>query len=443
MGKLFNSTLKDGDYREITARLMDNVNAAFICVAGRAGSVLLQSLIDSHPETISFPGFHYEYDYRTRQADVTDSVDAFMRKKFEFFDLTESYFGRVNSETIAYLGDEEDSNPGVCKQAFKDNFLILSKGVDCSDRKNYFVLLHLALAATLGHDLSSIKYIVFHLHINKWEPLRALMEDFPDARLLVAIRDPRESIVGWRRIAETLHGNLPENYKIFSASLSLLNDFNHVLSLIGLLPPERLRYIDLNGMHFGQEDAVDSIAEFLSLKPDPTLYESTLLGESWAGNASDRRRIDTFDRTRSVYQFPEKLATKHLSFLNAVFEEYLTGLGYQAPVDKLGAFQLVRYMLSSNALVWAYNNKKTTFANEVAGAYNRARQKSGFVRISPRVPLPVARFISFSYWVWVLRPKIYVGIHRVIKNRAMLTNVRGQKLVDAKKYWLVAPPPEK
>lgn len=199
--------MRQKSYLEIELESLNKVVA--ICFYGRSGSFFFQSLLDNHPDIISFPVAYlmrYFYEFWNSCANIRtieELISKFTKDYDILFDVEnpnpsdfiESNVGIDNN--FHCMGEKKDQRLEINKELFEVSlFRILSKKKVVT-RKVFFQAIHLAYAHSQGKKkLNNGKppIIVFQLHTPMPQRALGLVEDFSDTLFFHTIRNPIQSL---------------------------------------------------------------------------------------------------------------------------------------------------------------------------------------------------------------------------------------------------------
>lgn len=380
---------------------IDQINALVLTCHGRSGSMLMQTLFDSHPQVISFPSSHLRYDYRGKDgADWALTARRFMAANPALFNTEFSYFGAVWSATTALLGPDGADHARVDGEAFVAAFARLAAeaaGAAEIDRRRFFCLLHLALAESLGFDPFKIKYILFHQHSYHDRDLGQLLADFPHAYMIATIRDPREGNLSWLKVLDRRRRTRHNFCAFIGAVLENRRAFSRLAAWRARFDPDHVRMVDLNRLHIQQDQAMRALADWLGVEFCPSLRHSTVVGLTWWGNDHALKPRSGFDPAKAVYRYPTDLPRRELEIIEYFHGPVIAALGY-APVEtKLSRARVLQSVLFDPQFILGDSAQPLALALEQAryvAAQSRIPETGGHDRDSwPWLPLPVARIL--------------------------------------------------
>ena len=175
-----------------------------IMVAGRAGSGLMYSLLDSHPSILSTPDVlmmgYYQFWLEHGHLPAEELVESFIDYYAVMFDARKpSKCDRTGSQVGLFcgfdsLGEKRDQVLTADVKIFsKTIFHYLPTGKAVT-RRTFFLALHVAYADAIGHSVDNDPIIAFGLHINHALSVKMFIEDFPAAQFLHMVREPIQTV---------------------------------------------------------------------------------------------------------------------------------------------------------------------------------------------------------------------------------------------------------
>ena len=153
-------TKKDIDYDRIFLHVK-NLKKVLLVATGRTGSDFFQSLLDSHPQILQFPGdlfFHQWWQVARCRKNVSDLVNEFIWcnsptcsnhiAKFKSYYNTEERWDK--------LGDAKNDYFEVDIDAFRNHMLNIFSGRDLNSQ-NFFLALNLAYGMVTNINIFNTK----------------------------------------------------------------------------------------------------------------------------------------------------------------------------------------------------------------------------------------------------------------------------------------------
>ena len=319
-----------GNYEKVMNSLLLLPSVTLIAT-GRTGTDFLQSLLDSHPEVLTFNGPLFYHTFWKESAcvaagnfEISDFVDEFIGKHIEKlkskYDIIEMKYR---------LGEKWNQSIDIDTTKFKSVVLKLLDGQEINS-KNSMVAIYAAYAICLGQDIKK-KRILFH-HIHHFEKLREYFKDFPDSKIICMTRDPRANFVSgiehWRkfntRTDNEVHLHL--YIKRILADSTILNRYSNEHITIRL---EDLRK---------KGEILRKIAEWLNISYNECLTKSTWGGLAWHGDMLSEREKNDDGESEILYdnKWEKRLSRFDKYVLNYIMFYRLKHYGYR--YKKIGIF---------------------------------------------------------------------------------------------------------
>ncbi len=291
---------------------------------GRSGSIFLQSLLDGHPDVLTFPanylGGFYSFWNEYGDRSPLHIVKAFLHHYEVLFDPTsaEEVFdvGPYAGQEYDFdkMGPNHDEALGVDRERFRD--ILLAKClIEVKDfengrleRKFFLQALHVAYAEALGRDLTGRQpLIVFQAHTPHIDVIEMLFADFvPKIRFLHSVRDPINTMASWfnemmrflddpplvlprRTLGRSIDHAKPIlsqhlNKDIIDQRLETDPDTQRAIEWVA----ENSRAVRLEDLHTKPRETLEKICAWLELDWHDCLLESTFDGKLWHWSTGGR-----------------------------------------------------------------------------------------------------------------------------------------------------------
>jgi len=310
---------------------------------GRAGSLFVHSLFDSHPSILTLPRcgvLHSLLPAVVPAANLASQIDAIIAKCGGIFDSTKDYFGNMSGITVGRFGFDGEENIIVSIDEFRKRFLDMAMAEleehKQLSRRTFFVLFHISYAQCIRDvNLTHCKYIFYHPHSNdEWN---ALLEDFPALHFIAMTRDPRQDWVSWKKIHALRMGRdtsrIPPICMFLSAKYYA--DSSHSLrDIIGKLQSDHIRIVDLEVFHVMNRNAMIHLANWLNIEFTEVLLDSTFNGHKWFGNAADLKKSSTFNPTMKRDAWKTELTNAEIEAINLILPGTISYLHYDIDLPK-------------------------------------------------------------------------------------------------------------
>lgn len=295
-----------------------------LVTTGRTGSDFLQSLLDSHPEVLTFNGHfavHTQF-FGTSVCLAATPVSAgdlarefagtFIYKLVSRYDVQEGKdrLGATGAESFAIDIDE-----------FVSHVTGLLRRVEIT-RRTFLLAVYGAYNLCLGHDLLQARILFHHPHL--FHEFEEFLRDFPEAAVVATTRDPRASFVShvehFRRYYKT-HDN---EQHLYICMKMMLEDSSP-------LEGRGLRYVAVRLEDLPRESTLRAFSAWLGISYDEVLLRSTWAGLDWHGDRISGRTFESrgWSERRTENGWEERLGTIDKYRFNYLMQSRLQHYGYR------------------------------------------------------------------------------------------------------------------
>ena len=292
-----------------------------IMTTGRTGSDYLQGCLDNLNGVMTFCG-KFEYHSFFKKNKIRDNVDLI------------NEFIKKNKKLFSY--DEiEDIDTNVDTEKFK-NIYLKTSNVKNIDQINFFINIYQAYHLTVNRDLKNVKALVHHSH--SLENTKKCLQDFPDAKLLITIRDPRANLKSglenWFNYDFTRRNM--QHYYLYLKRIR--DDLKFALKIQN----EKL-FIKLE--ESGNSSTKKIICNFLKIKYDNKIEVATFNSVPWKGDSlsPSKSQAGRFNEGIKNNNWDKYFSNKEITILNLIYNDY-NKFGYNIP--KFKKFEKFKILLS-------------------------------------------------------------------------------------------------
>ncbi len=311
---------------------------------GRSGSGLLDSLIDGHPQVASIPGvlmkgFFARGVWEALNAEGSgELLPRFMETYEVLFDAAsskpvptgvprEDTVGIGRTEGLTNLGPNGDEVMSVDRAAFHAAASQMIATAGEVDQGTLFRIVHRAYEAAAGGDGAEKPVLFYHIHNPAEYPLANFLGHFPEARLLMTVREPIQSCESWLLREFESPAAYNEICHRIERILSLYSDVNFQFQ-----PSAALRLEDLKTE---PEATISRLCAWIGIDEAPSLYTQTALGRKWWGDPSglDYARAkggSPFAKASLDYPPGRVFSERDLLVLTTLLEPFRVHAGYAA-----------------------------------------------------------------------------------------------------------------
>jgi hypothetical protein len=304
-------------------RHLQSLAPVALVTTGRTGSDFLQSLLESHPEVVTFNGSLQFY------ADFLPTSVGGRGGSFAVDDLMEEFVGRHIhrfksrydfAERKDQLGADRTQTLDLDTLCFRRHAAGLLEGQQPSAR-NLLLAIYGAYHLCLDRDLLAAR-ILFH-HAHRFDELDLFLRDFPATSVIVTTRDPRANLVSGIENGRELFPRR-DNEK------HLYHYLNHVLDDTTPCEARRVRYTAVRLEDLPKESTLRACADWVGIAFRPTMLESTWGGLRWYGDRLSPKPIESTEwtPTRTDNNWRNRLSRVDLYVLNALMFSRLRHYDY-------------------------------------------------------------------------------------------------------------------
>lgn len=305
--------------------------AAVLDYSGRGGNAFFLTIFDQHPEVLCCPLMHYTYSYLVTEFGEENEIPASIAKHFL---KVKSYFRLLYDEPIGQTRDSiyrigldpELGMTAINRELLRELFEGYFLDRNIITRKELALLPFLIYAAASGRDLSKIKYVLVSDAISlrsedvnisfSGRVIDVLLADFPKAKLIDIVRDPRATFASPRHQYVNLFGNMyalkPGNFlsrlkTLITRNIKQDNGCVYLYWLMYIaqayrtLCVKKQQYqgvfftvknedLNLNFIQTMQKIATELEVFFLDRWKENEFFQPTILGHPWKGSGAYNNR---------------------------------------------------------------------------------------------------------------------------------------------------------
>lgn len=285
-------------------RRIVNLPLIQLFVVGRSGSILLHSLLDSHPHVLDIPHTFKFYDFVFSPDGMAGASVAKLGQRFVDFDQHRRFFDSSLSVHIGgRLGPEMRHRILVDKNAFCLAFMHClrecSRAACCMNTKTVFYCIQIAYGWCVGRDLDQVRVVFHHLHHGDWLYPDLLLDFFnlkrelhynsadimKADRLVLTVRDPYRAYSSVCNYAAQISSGRNEEIKLCDLYLRLLLQDWIRLRFLTVNTEIPLLSIRMEDMHSNIDKVLEDFGQFSGVSASvPQLQVSQFYGYAWHGD---------------------------------------------------------------------------------------------------------------------------------------------------------------
>ena len=288
--------------------------ACLIAGPAKSGTTLLTSLLDGHPdllvlpeETAYFPTVLTKYGRRSRR----EQVDYLTRQA-----LTCVMFGAPPRKE---LGDYSHFPTRELRERFEAAALDPANA-----QRDLLVVLMEVYAGLLERPTSTVRWWVEKTPANR-DHLLSAFRHFPQARVLMTIRDPRALLATQIQLERTRQRR---RFSIYLAIRHWRTAARVALRQQGATPDPRILIVGFKRLLQNPEEWMRKVAAFLEIPFDASLLQPTKVGQHWAGNSAAAQTFQAIS-TEPVNRWRKTMSEEEIGWVEWHCRELMEPLGYE------------------------------------------------------------------------------------------------------------------
>ena len=365
------------------------MKACFVIGPARSGTTLMISLLDSHPELSVVPleiKFYAQYFERLNANVSYAKLNDFMLnqskirviKEHSTCTLDPLNTGFVNFKNVDYQIVEKEMQRNIMKYSNDFKLSMIDK---------YICDFHVAYNKALG--LPKKKGFAVKEGNHGLPYINEIRSDFKNARFVVMVRDPRDMYSSFKRIARMIQAG--EKYASFTDSISVMeylfsyhNQGKRCYDYMNYFNESNddkcflfVRYEDLVN---NSRSVMKDVASFIGINFDEILLKPTTAGNPWYGNASNRKKFDSINNSRTS-KWRKELGKSEILLIEYFLANYMKQWKYDV------IFPEVTLQLCL----------KNITISDIAG--NKGFEWKDYLRPFYRTVKYLARFVYYSYQI--------------------------------------------
>ncbi|MFN8671713.1 MAG: hypothetical protein U0457_06455 [Candidatus Sericytochromatia bacterium] len=277
----------------------NNISVVFLFPIGRAGSVLFQSLIDSHKDVLMIPKIFPIYR----------GLETILNKTSDIYEITDYILDVLLDEDHGenfYLGKNKDYDFSLPKKEIREYFIYIINTLKQINKKNIILAFHVAYAKIKNIDLSKIKCIFIHEHfikrveyydkfsIKDIENVFNLLffsenylfnninNDFPNAKLIFTVRGFVSTFLSYYNATKNYNKYI--DFYVFIKNLYFSNILYNEIDLNiqnNILKTNKYIIIDFFELNKNLEKTMEKVSLFINIDYSESLLKSTFNNNLW------------------------------------------------------------------------------------------------------------------------------------------------------------------
>ena len=293
----------------------------FLLASGPAGSMFFQSLFDSSPQILMVPTVFKAY----RLFNETKNMSA---DDMAYFIINQSKLKYIfQKKKTSTLGDF--SNFKISRNIFKNEFgKYWGRGI--RNEKRFLESVHYAFMMATGKIIYDFNTIFVHIHSGQEIP--KLLNDYPDAKWLLIVRNPiamfYSTYVGFKTYSARIFGY---DYCWMKALLILSirpGNCSSNITILEKLRKDRYFIIKNEELHSNLEGVIKDITMKIGIKFNDSLLRSTMGGVPYVSTSVLNRDIRGASKKLLEPKHKNELSEMDILFLETYYKKELEKYKY-------------------------------------------------------------------------------------------------------------------
>lgn len=317
---------------------LTNKDIVFMIGVGRCGMYLASSLLDGHDQLLILPFsmkfFHFWKQYDCDSMDDPEVLGDLLLEKTPLSRLLPSNYESNFCDDCSY--DFSSIAPDILESSLKD--YLREHG---TSRRSAHLAIYHAYAQATGRDTASIKCLVADSFYS--DHTKEIFDDFPRARLLHVLRDPRSNVSSLKAFSMGLYGTLVhpsfeskvgKSILLQILCLNMLANMKMLLRNRASFGDERHRVLRYEDIVLDPPGTMQHLASWLGIDFNTTLLIPTKAGQPFIGDSGfNDKPITTMDET-PLHRWKKHLSAREICMVEYLFGIILDQFGYERSYDK-------------------------------------------------------------------------------------------------------------
>jgi hypothetical protein len=282
---------------------MKEKKLTFVMTFGHCGIDWMHSLLDSHPQILIMPALSFYRCWKMLNAGSIKNVQ-------EMYNLWHKYINNFVGPEIKNEQKKFLNSP----QEMERFFLKFHELLETSDieKTNVFLAIHEAYAFAKQMDLEKKTVVVSQEHL-PW-PFEDIITDFPQAEILMIVRDPRASIAGLFHGRAKHFGHLPDY--TFNMTMECWFQGQDMWRKYRDLLGPRYKIIKNEDLHDDLETNMRAIAKWLDIDfSEKMLYSTFPSGKPCLPDSLYREEGKPLIQYEDIFYLPENVRKRWMEVL--------------------------------------------------------------------------------------------------------------------------------
>ena len=385
------------------------INVAFQFVIGRGGSLFFHSLLDSHQGILSYPGMLNYYESIVPRLDQENvNIKKTIVDELQFWnEIMVPYNVQQN------LGAAKDISIKVDCEKIAELACSLA-GDKIGDRKILFLALNFAIGSFFNKDMDSVHLIYCQEHTSHPDEklFNNILNDFPYARMLCMVRDPRANYISIKGWEDKRHSMNVKAWEVQKFQPGLFADlcvywYRTILYLANKYY-KNFYFIRLEDLQENRSQYLERFAAVFQLENSPSLIQTTFNGHLWHGDNFSPKQPG-FRTSANPSNWQSELGNIKQAVIEIVLKREMMALHYPILASRNKFVLLCGWILCP---FWLWDDFKKIFSKKYL-LYEKRKGKSIFRVIYSTIMGQIKSTLSLIRFAWKMNRK-YPNVPNII-----------------------------
>lgn len=311
------------DYEKLM-RHLTSLRVLAVMPTGRTGSDYLQSLVEDHPQVLTFNGhFAWYCQFYKCAKTVSNGAQNPIDVINEFTGLfIYKFTSRYDiQEGKNRLGSNEKSSFTINLDQFRAHAISLIAGHELTS-KNWLLAIYGAYSLCLDRDIMDARIFLHHPHLET--ELLDFIQDFPETQVVFTVRDIRASLLSQVIHFRNYYPDTNDSEAHLFESLQMNLRGSYIVNNLKI-KSTNVRLEDLP-----REDTLRALCDHFGIDWNPCVLKSTWAGLEWNGDSlSAKVPQKNWSPTRTDNNWKDRLSKRDQLLLRACSGRRLVELRYE------------------------------------------------------------------------------------------------------------------
>ncbi|CAN5530408.1 hypothetical protein BH11BAC1_BH11BAC1_11450 [soil metagenome] len=374
------------------------VRIGFQLVVGRGGSLFLHSLLDNHQQVLSYPGMLNFYESIAPMLNSESiGLKQIISEELAFWNEI-----MMPYNVQSHLGREKEISISIDTERIAE-LTLEAAGEKLNDRKILFLALNFAIGSFFKKNMNDVRMIYCQEHTSHptEKMFRNALDDFPEARFICMLRDPRAnyiSIKGWeeKRYFMNVKAWEVQQFQPDLFAELCIYWYSNMLKLACSFQ-QNFFIMRLEDLQADRASLIKKLVEFFQLEYSDRLEETTFQGALWHGDNFSPKQPG-FRTSANPSKWQNELPVLKQVILEIILKKEMKALNYLPRASSNPFLAFIGWLLFP---VWLWDDlskifKKQFYISQSQKGYSRVRSFLFVIKNHLTSSLTLLKFVVSS-----------------------------------------------